>query len=86
MKPKTINLHIDKIVLDSIGQLNRGQLGLALEQELHRLISNQGLHSSFNQSSFINHVIARPISIAGRVREKQLGRQIANSVYKGMRQ
>ena len=85
MMPKAINLHINKIVLHGVDQLNRGQLGLALEQELHRLISNQGLHGSLKQSTFVNYVSARPISINSRVHEKQLGRQIASSVYRGMK-
>lgn len=85
MKPRVINLHIDKIVLEGIGQLNRGQLALSLQKELHRLISSQGLDGSLNQSTSINHINPRPISIGSRVREKQLGNQIAQSVYRGMK-
>ena len=32
MKPKTINLHIDKIVLEGVGSVNRNQLALSLEK------------------------------------------------------
>lgn len=85
MKPKTINLHIDKIVLDGVGQLNRGQLDLAIKKELHRLISTQGLHSSFNQSGSVNQITAKPISLTGQIREKSLGNKIANSLYRGMK-
>ena len=85
MNNKTINLRIDKIVLDGIGQLNRGQLALALEKELHRLISSQGLHGSFNQSGSIKQITAKPISLPGQIREKSLGNKIANSVYRGMK-
>jgi hypothetical protein len=85
MKPKTINLHIDKIALEGVGSVNRGQLALSLQNELHRLIDSQGLHGSLNQPTSINHVNAKPISIGSRVREKQLGHQIAHSVYRGMK-
>ena len=85
MKPKTINLHIDKIALEGIGTLNRGQLEVSLQKELHRLIDSQGLHSSLSQTTSIDHVNAKPISIGNRVRAKHLGHQIANSVYRGMK-
>ena len=85
MKPKAINLHIDRIVLDGVGQLNRAQLALALEKELYRLISSHGLHGSLNQSISIGHVSAKPLLIGNRVKEKQLGHQIAHSVYRGMK-
>lgn len=86
MKPKTINLHIDRIILNGVGQLNRGQLNLAIEKELHRLISIQGLHRSFNQSGSINQITAKPIVLPGQIGEKSLGNKIANSVYGGMKQ
>ena len=86
MKPKTINLNIDRIVLDGVGQLNHGQLSIAIERELHRLISVQGLHNSFNQSGSINQIAAKPIALNSPVREKNLGNKIAGSVYRGMKQ
>lgn len=85
MKPKTINLHIDRIVLDGVGRLNHGQLSVAIERELHRLISMQGLHSSLHQSGSINQITTKPISLTGQIREKSLGNKIANTVYRGMK-
>ena len=86
MKPKTINLHIDRIVLDGVGHLNHGQLSLAIERELHRLISMQGLHHSLYQSGVTNQIAAKPIVLNRSVREKNLGNKIAGSVYRGMKQ
>lgn len=86
MKPKTINLHIDRIVLDGVGHLNHGQLSLAIETELHRLISMQGLHHSLYQSGVTNQIAAKPIAFNSPVREKNLGNKIAGSVYSGMKQ
>ena len=86
MKPKTINLHIDRIVLDGVGHLNHGQLSIAIERELHRLILVQGLHNSLYQSGAINQIAANPIVLNSPVREKNLGNKIAGSVYRGMKQ
>ncbi len=85
MKPKTINLHIDKIVLEGVGSVNRNQLTLSLQKELHRLISSQGLHGSLKQPTSINHIKAEPILIGNRIQEKRLGNQIAQSVYRGLK-
>lgn len=88
MKPGTINLHIDKIVLDVYGarHLDRAQLSLAVERELHRLISMQGLHKSLYQPGVIDQIAAKPIALNSPVREKNLGNEIAGSVYRGMKQ
>jgi hypothetical protein len=85
MKPKIINLHIDRIVMDGVAHLNHGQLSLAIETELHRLISVQGLHNSLYQSGAINKIAANPITLNSPVREKSLGNKIAGSVYRGMK-
>jgi hypothetical protein len=84
MTPNTIHVHIDKIVFEGVGELNRGQLALSLQHELHRLISSQGLAGSLNQSSSMNHINAKSISIGKRVQERHLGHQIARSVYRGL--
>ena len=86
MKPTTINLNIDRIVLDGVGKLNHGQLSIAIEKELHRLISVQGLHNSLHQSFIINQISAKPIALNSPVRERDLGNKIAGSVYRGMKQ
>jgi len=85
MKPGTINLHIDKIVLYGLGQLDAGQLNLAIQKELHRLIADQGLHRSLHQSRSIKRVSAQSISLTGSIRERNLGNKIAGSVYRGMK-
>jgi hypothetical protein len=85
MKPATINLHIDRIVLDGVGQMDPGQLSLVIRKELHRLISDRGLHSSLNQPLSIKQIAAEPISLTESIRERSLGNKIAGSVYCGMK-
>ena len=85
MTSNTIHVHIDKIVFEGIGQLNRSQLALSLQHELHRLISSEGLAGSLNQSTSMNHINAKPISVGNPVREKHLGHQIARSVYRELK-
>ena len=85
MKPKIINLHIDRLVIDGVGDVNRKNLSAAIQTELSRLITTQGLHSSLHQSGAIEQINAKPISLTGQIRERSLGNKIAGSVYRGMK-
>ena len=85
MKPATINLHIDRIVLDGVGQMDTVQLSLVIRKELHRLISVQGLPGSLNQSRTVKQIVAEPINLSDSIRERSLGNKIAASVYRGMK-
>ena len=85
MGNRTINLHINKIVLEGTGPLNRGQFSLALEKELQRLISSQGLHGSYKQSSEVARITTKAIVLPRVIREKPLGQKVANSIYHGIK-
>lgn len=85
MNTKSINLHINKIVLEGVGHVNPVQLSHSVEKELQRLISTQGIHHSISQSMSIDSISARPISIGASVKEKQLGHKIAQSTYRGLK-
>lgn len=83
MKAKTINLHIEKLVIDGLRDLNRHHVGAAVQNELSRLLGSQHLPDSLTQSSSIKAIDAKPI---GKVSsERRLGLQIADSVYRGMK-
>ena len=85
MKPKTINLHIDRLVLNGLGDLNSRQLNIAIQSELCRLITAQGIHRSLHQSGILDQIKAKPISLSGQIKERNLGNKIAHSVYRGMK-
>ena len=83
MKAKTINLHIEKLVIDGIGDLNRHHVGTAVQNELSRLLGSQHLPDSLMKSASIEAIDTKPI---GKVNsERRLGLQIADSVYRGMK-
>ncbi len=85
MNGKNINLHIDRIVLNGVGRLNRDQLNQVIQKELHRLITTQGVHSLMNQSKSIKQVSAQPINLTSQIKERRLGNQIAGAVYRGLK-
>lgn len=84
MNTKSINLYIDRVVVEGLGELHQHKLHHAVQQELQRLISNQGLHQSLNRATLIKSISAKPIN-AKLSSERRLGIELANSVYRGLR-
>jgi len=85
MKPKSINIYIDKLVLEGVGDLNHSKISSALQLELKRLMASHGLHSSLHKSGIIEQLNAEPLSLSGRLKERILGNKIAGNVYRGMK-
>ena len=83
-----INVHIERLVLDgvSIPHSQRPILQAAVEAELARLLTANGLAHSWQMSGAVPNVPAEGIQLAGEGDPGHLGRQIAQSVYGGIGQ
>lgn len=81
---RNIALKIDYLVLDgiNISQRDRPTLQTAVETELTRLLSEDGLNRHTNIA--LREVPANQIQLPGDNNPAQLGRRIARSVYGGM--
>ncbi|MDX2506087.1 MAG: hypothetical protein QNL62_16640 [Gammaproteobacteria bacterium] len=83
-----INLHIDQLVLHGFDQIDRDQVGLAIQRELTRLIIEQGLPASLNQTNTIGNLNAgefRPsVMTAANTGTNSVGTQVAQKIYRGM--
>lgn len=83
-----INLHIDRVVLDGIDIKPGDQHGVraGLEAELNRLLTEHGaLASGFAQNLAVPRIASDSIQLSGDNNPVQLGEQIAQSVYGGIR-
>lgn len=81
-----INLHIDRLILDS-ANIQPGQQHLvqaSLEAELSRLLTDRGLASGFTRNLVVPRVTTDGIELSGDNNPSQLGEQIAQSVYGGI--
>ena len=81
----TINLHIDRILLDGIdlSQQQLPELQVAIESELVRLLETKGIaHSGGSRP----HIISNPIQLPNAPQPAQLGQQIATAAYEGIHQ
>ena len=81
MSTNKINVNIDRIVLEGDGRIDGNQLNAAIKRELQRLVADQGLHRQVLKSTTIKSVQSKPVKLGGSRFSKDLGNQIANSVF-----
>jgi len=84
----TINLHIDRLILDGLPMPHsqRPLLQAAVEAELTRLLTTDGLSPGLSAGGAIPHLPASSLQLPHDNSPAQLGRQIAQSVYGGIGQ
>ena len=82
----TINLHIDRVVLDGVdlAPQHRAVFHAALETELSSLLGQQGMSSGLQNGGSLKALQAAPIMIGKQNEPAHLGQQIARSVYGGL--
>lgn len=83
-----INLNIDQLVLEGItlSPRERRQLQAAVETELGRLITENGLASYLHSNGTVPSLNPDAIQVAANPNPAQLGTQIAHAVYRGLGQ
>ena len=81
-----INLHIERLILDGlpIGHSQGSFVKAAVEAELSRLLSANGLNSDFQSGGAMPSVEADGIQIARDGSPTDLGHEIARAVYGGI--
>lgn len=81
-----INLHIERLVLDSIeiAPEQRPILQAAVESELSRLLTQRGLSPHLAQGVTVPRLSAPDMQMASTSSPTELGQQIAQSFYGGI--
>jgi len=82
-----INLHIERLVLDGIAikPHQRAELKVAMESELNRLLTLNGIDQSEQSSKDFRVAQGDWISIESNNDPSHLGQQVAEAVYKGIK-
>ncbi len=86
MKHRDIKLHIENLVLHDVPVADRAAVGVAMQQELTRLLAEYGLPSPLAPGSTARELNARSIIFPAGAPAGVIGRQIAQSVFGGLRQ
>lgn len=81
-----VRLHIDRLVLDgfSVSAANRPRLQAAIEQELTRLITANGISPALASGGALPSIDAPQITLTPHANPTQLGTSIAGALYGGV--
>ena len=85
MKPKNIELNIEKLVLHGFSPGDRYRIGEAVERELTRLLADQGVPQSLERGREIANMDSGAFEVAAGSRADVVGAQVAKAVYGGLR-
>jgi len=81
MKMNKINVHIDRIVLQGADGINASQLNAVIQQELQRLVAEQGLVNKSFQSATFKTAVSKPVKLGRSRFSENIGNNIANSIF-----
>jgi hypothetical protein len=79
-----IELHIEKLMLDGFSPSDRHRIGEAVELELTRLFTEQGISHSMSKGGEFTHLDGGQFNVAPNSKAGVIGSQVAQSVYKNM--
>ena len=81
---QNIELHIEELVLHGFSPRERYAIGEAVQRELTRLFTEQGIHPSLRQGR-IARLDGGSIQVKQGTKADAIGKQVAQSVYGGMK-
>ena len=81
MKQRNVDLDIEELILRGVPSAQRYHIAAAIERELTRLLSKQGLPQSLERGGSIPAIDIGPIHIEVGTKADAIGTQIAQSVY-----
>lgn len=86
MGEMNIELQIKELVLHGFAQKDQGRIQRAIEQELTRLFTEQGVPTSLSCSHEIQQLQGGPFNVRAGMGFEAIGSQVAQAIYGGMRQ
>ena len=81
-----IELHIEELVLHGFAPGERYMIGNAVERELTRLLSENGIPTSLRSENAVDKIKGGTFDAAPNAKPPAIGRQIAQAVYQGLGQ
>lgn len=81
-----VDLYIEELVLHGFAPSDRYRIATAIEQELVRQITENGLGSGFTQGIEIDNLDGGEFNIAPEARPEMTGINAARQVHRGLKQ
>ncbi|MBD2490840.1 hypothetical protein [Aulosira sp. FACHB-615] len=79
-----IELQIEELVLHGFAQKDRGRIQRAIEQELTRLFTEQGVPGSLSRSYEIQQLQGSAFNVRAGMGVEAIGSQVAQAIYGGI--
>lgn len=80
---QNIELDIRELVMYGFDHIDRNRVGAALECELTRLLSEQGIGPSLARPADLARVNGGKFNVSGDSKAEAIGAQVAQAVYSG---
>jgi hypothetical protein len=81
MKPVNLELRVEELVLQGFEPADRYRIGEAVERELDRLFTEQGVSPTLNQDSQAEHLDGGAFELKPNLGADAIGIQVAQKVY-----
>ncbi len=78
-----IELHIEELVLHGFATVDRHRIGAAVEQELARLLMEQGVPLGLAAGGALARLDGGSFTVAPVAKPDQIGTQVAGAIYGG---
>jgi hypothetical protein len=85
MKQPDIEIQIDELVLHGFPPMNNRRMKEVVEAQLSLLVRNGDMHQSLRVDSSIDQSPAVTMTIRPHATAAAIGKQIARSIYRGMK-
>ncbi|HLG14201.1 MAG TPA: hypothetical protein VJH03_06825 [Blastocatellia bacterium] len=80
---QSVELHIEELVLHAFAPGDRYRIGDAVERELMRLFTEQGVPSQMTQGGEIAHALGAALEIQPGSSSEMIGVKLAKAIYGG---
>ena len=82
---KKVEINIEELVLNGFAPGDRYNIGKAIEQELARLFTEQGVPSILSKNRNFERLDAGAFNATTDSKAESIGNQTAKSIYKGLK-
>ncbi len=82
---RRVRLHIEELVLDGLGPVDGTAVGRVIEQELGRLLAEQGIPAGIAGARIASELDGGTMPLRPGTAQRTIGHQVAQAVYGGMR-
>jgi hypothetical protein len=79
-----IRLHIEELALEGFSATERYRIGEAVQQELARLLLEQGLPGAATRGGEAAYLDGGSFELESQSNSRQIGGEIAQAIYKGL--